>query len=213
MDEEADVIAMTKPPAEWARAADPPRIDDDAASPWLVDDLGSRFVAGDDAALRDVYDVHGSLIYSICRRTVGPDRAADVTQEVFISAWRSRDRFDPRRGTMAGWLVGIAKHRCVDALRKDGRRPSVVGIEDDIGTDVADDDAIDSATRVIDRMLLAECLTELSDRARRCVELAFLHDLTHGEIADRTGVPLGTVKSDIRRGLAHLRRHLEASNA
>lgn len=174
----------------------------------LVDDLESDFRFGGDRALRAAYEEHGALVYSVCRRTVGEAMAADVTQEVFISAWRSRHRFDSERGSLAGWLVGIAKHRCVDALRRSGRRPAFTGADDAVFDAGADDE---STHRVIDRMLLAEALDELSDRARRSVELAYLGDLSHVEIAEITGQPLGTVKSDIRRGLARLRRHLEGS--
>lgn len=177
----------------------------------VVDDVESAFEAGDADALKAVYDAHGSLVYTFCARTVGVDLAADVTQEVFISAWRSRHRFDSERGSLAGWLMGIAKHRCIDALRRAGRRPQVSDVEvEDAGTETRGragrSDAVD---QMADRMLLAEALGELSDRARRNVELAFFSELTHHEIAHETGQPIGTVKSDIRRGLARLRRHLE----
>jgi RNA polymerase sigma-70 factor (ECF subfamily) len=181
----------------------------------LVDDLESEFRAGSDHALRAAYEAHGSLVYSCCVRTVGEAMAADVTQEVFISAWRSRHRFDAERGSLAGWLIGITKHRCVDALRHAGRRPAFVGSEDDIASDpppVHGGDDGEAIRLVIDRMLLADALDELSDRARRSVELVYFEDLSHPEVAAVTGHPLGTVKSDIRRGLARLRRHLEASH-
>src|SRR4051812_1051006 len=69
----------------------------------------ARWAAGDDDAFRDVYELCGSLVYSFCKRTLGPENAADATQEVFLAAWRSRDRYRPESGSLAGWLTGIAR--------------------------------------------------------------------------------------------------------
>lgn len=169
------------------------------------DEMVTGFVAGDEAALKAVYDHHQRLVHSFCRRTVGVDRAADVTQEVFLAAWRSRTRFDASAGSLTGWIMGIARFKAVDALRADSRRPST-----------ADDELVADLTTTADRMddlalrmLLADSLQQLPERARKMVELAFFDDMTHAEIAEWTGQPLGTVKSDIRRGLERLRRHLE----
>ncbi len=174
--------------------------------PDAGDVLAERFAAGDRDAFREVYEAHQALVYTYCRRALGPDRAADVTQEVFVSAWRSAARFRSEAGTLAGWLLGIARYRIIDALRAEGRRPPL-----------ADDDAVielrpvedDRLTRLAERLLLSDALTSLAPRARAVVELAFFDDLTHAEIAERTQLPLGTVKSDIRRGLARLREHVE----
>jgi RNA polymerase sigma-70 factor (ECF subfamily) len=167
---------------------------------------GFRF--GDERALRAMYDEHGPLVYTYCARTVGSNRAADVTQDVFISAWRSRERFDPERGSFAGWLMTIAKRRCVDALRHSGRRP-------EFATDTAGENGLSltssdvkTVERIADRMLLDEIISSLPGRARRAVELAFFEQMTHPEIAASTGQPLGTVKSDIRRALLAMRDQL-----
>jgi len=166
------------------------------------------FLSGSEDGLRLAYDQHGALIFSFCRRAL-PESAADITQEVFLAAWKSRQRFDPTRAPLPAWLIGIAKNKIVDALRKSGRQ--VPRIDDHTGDRVASvGGAIADLDSLGDRMLLAEALSQLSDRARRVVELAFYEDLTHPQIADRTGLPLGTVKSDIRRGLQRLRRYLEA---
>jgi RNA polymerase sigma factor (sigma-70 family) len=165
------------------------------------------FVRGDEHALRAAYDAHGSLIYSFCRRAVPDDRAMDVTQEVFVSAWRARQRFDPAKGRLAAWLMGIAKNRLIDNIRSERRH-------DDRRheAEVADMPAPADVDRVGDRMLVAEVLAELPERARTVVELAYFQDLTHAEIAERTALPLGTVKSDIRRALIRMREHLESSD-
>lgn len=176
-----------------------------AEEPTPEDPIAAAFVAGDEAALKDLYEATSRLVYSFCRRSVGTDAAADVTQEVYVAAWRSRERFRPESGTLTGWLMGIAKYKVIDALRASGRRPQT-----DDGAEPEDHGAPEEGIEAMSqRMLIAEALSELPDRARQAVELAFWSDLTHTEISERTGVPLGTVKSDIRRGLDRLRRHLE----
>lgn len=172
----------------------------------MIDEV-SGFRCGDDEALRVLYEEHGALIYSYCHRVVGANLAADVTQEVFISAWRSRENYDSKRGSFAAWLMTIAKRRCVDALRRSGRRPEFAADTAEGGTEPATEDVV-ALERIADRMLLDEVISQLPGRARRAVELAFFDQLTHPEIAATTGSPLGTVKSDIRRALAAMRKQL-----
>ncbi len=155
--------------------------------------------------LRRAYDEHGPLVYGICRKALDEHTANDVTQEVFISAWRARNRFDPSKGTVAAWLVGITKRRIIDQLRAEGRHVDRRAATDERPDQVADADV----QRTVDRMVVAEALRALPERTRDAVLLAFVHELTHHEIAERTGTPLGTVKSDIRRGLQRIKEHLE----
>lgn len=172
--------------------------------------LSLRFAAGDPRALEAVYGEHGALVHSFCRRSLDPARAADATQDVFLAAWRSRERYRPEAGTLAGWLLGIARFKVIDILRADGRQPSLVAEPNSAGGEQVFDRSVDEAgvTGVAERMLVAEALEGLSERAREMVRLSFFEDLTHAQIAERTDVPLGTVKSDIRRGLEQMRRHL-----
>ena len=171
--------------------------------------LPLRFAAGDAGALEEVYAEHGTLVHSFCRRSLDPARAADATQDVFLAAWRSRERYRPEAGTLAGWLLGIARFKVIDILRVDGRQPALVADPQNGGDHVFDRTVDEAAvTNVAERMLVAEALDGLSDRAREIVRLSFFEDLTHAQIAERTDVPLGTVKSDIRRGLEQMRRHL-----
>jgi RNA polymerase sigma factor (sigma-70 family) len=172
------------------------------------DGLAVRFASGEEHALRELYDRSSRIVYSYCRRVVGADLAADVTQEVFLAAWRSRDRYRPDQGTLTGWVMGIARFKAIDAVRARARRPDPVE-----ETGQAEDAAVSDAEDLALRMLVADSLRELPERARQMVELAFFDDLTHTEIAERTGQPLGTVKSDIRRGLERMRRHMEAFDA
>lgn len=185
------------------------------AEPELVSgSLDDAFAAGR-ADLRSVYDAHSRLVYGLCRKALGADAANDVTQEVFVSAWKGRDQFDPSRGNLAQWLVGITKRRIIDHLRSEGRhanRRADVSADEitPIPTELHSESGVD---RLADHMLVVDGLAQLTDRARQVIEMAYVHDLTHQQIAERTGLPLGTIKSDIRRGLERIRNHLEPSNA
>jgi RNA polymerase sigma-70 factor (ECF subfamily) len=176
-----------------------------------ADPLGQAFAEGR-AELRSVYERHSALVYSLCRKALGTDAAGDVTQEVFVSAWRGREQFDPTRGSLAAWLVGITKRRIVDHTRREQRHSSR---RDDANPEAPFDSVPgrdDSIDRIAQRVTLAHALATLSERPRQSIELAYVHGLTHDEIAERTGVPLGTIKSDIRRGLLALRRHMEPTD-
>ncbi len=164
--------------------------------------IEQRFVAGEQGALKEIYDQHSPLVYSLCKRALGPVEAADVTQDVFLNAWRGRARFNPEKGNLAAWLVGITKNRIIDVHRARGRRPQTVSLE----VDVSEPAEVDTLAQ---QMLMREILSGLGDRQRRHVEMFFFEDLTHTQIADSTSVPLGTVKSDIRRSLHRLKEALE----
>lgn len=170
----------------------------------VIDAVEAAFARGDEDALRAAYDAYSPLVYSFCRRSLGDDRAKDVTQEVFVSAWRAQDRFDSSKGSLAGWLMGITKNRLIDNIRAEQRHANRRADAEPGDLPVESD-----AERVGDRMLVADALKSLPERSRTVIELAYLSDLTHTQIAEQTSLPLGTVKSDIRRGLASIRRHLE----
>jgi len=180
----------------------------------IVDDVESAFRHGSDDGLRLAYETHGALVHTFCRRSL-PDAAADLTQEVFLAAWRAREQFDPSRGPLQAWLIGIAKNKVIDAHRKSGRRVQTVRSSTSDGSVERAQpgaDPTETVERLANRMLLTEGLQELPERGRQVIELAFFGDLTHSEIAERTGLPLGTVKSDIRRGLTRLRSFVEAAD-
>lgn len=175
-----------------------------------ADDLDERFRSGDPGALEDAYRRYGRVVFSFCRRTVGPEMAEEATQDTFVAAWRASDRFDPDRGSLGGWLMGIARHKVTDALRSQQRaaarveRARMAAARPPAGHDVDE---------LAQRLLLADGLGGLRPDVRELVELAFYSDLTHEQIAEHTGRPLGTVKSQIRRSLHTLRRHLEGIDA
>ncbi len=172
------------------------------------DELAARFAAGEEEALRMAYDRFGSLVYSLCRRGVADSDADDITQQTFIAAWKSRNRYDPSR-PLGAWIVGIAKFKILDAQRAAGRRRDTATETMSV---VADDAPQQQLDRLADRMVLVDALGSLPAERRTVLERAFFSDLTHPQIAEELDLPLGTVKSHIRRGLASLRDHLEGAN-
>lgn len=174
-------------------------------------ELGRRFVAGEEQALAWAYERWAGQIHGMAVRAFGPGPdAEDVTQQVFVSAWTGRARFRPDQGPLPAWLVGIARHKIADGwARRDRQRREAEAAASQArqGPAVAATPGVDSAAT--DRVLLLDELERLGQPQRGIVELAFFEDLTHAQIADRTGIPLGTVKSHIRRTLERLRTRLE----
>ena len=168
--------------------------------------LTVAWLAGDDTALRQAWDRFGTLVFTYCARSLSDrDVATECMQDTFVSAWKSRAMFDPERGALAGWLLGIARYRVLDAYRAAPRVPLPASAETFDRSDTTSDDEND---RLADRLLVDDALDSLSPRARRVVELAFYSDLSQTEISRALDLPLGTVKSDMRRALQRLRTHL-----
>ena len=176
-----------------------------ADAPEPPDEVTRAFLDGDPHALRAVYDAHAALVHTFCRRALGPERAADATQEVFTEVWRNRHRFDPDQGTLRGWVMGIARFKVLGTLRHDGARPTQPLPETETERPEAAVSAPAEVDRLADRLTLAQALRVLPERTRTLIQLNFVEGLSHQEIAERTGLPLGSVKSDIRRALQRLR--------
>ncbi len=172
--------------------------------------LAAAFAEGADWALRAAYERYGGLIYRIAYRSLSaPAEAEDIAQATFVSAWRGRSTYDPGRGSFAGWLVGIARRRVIDRLRALEREQRAVEAVALVAALPRQGGLAEHADQVIDRLVIADALARLPDTQRRVLELAFYDDLTNQQIAGVTGLPLGTVKSHVRRGLAQLRRRWE----
>ena len=174
--------------------------------------LAERFRGGDETSLRELYERYGGLVHRLGLSCLGAHHEAeDVTQATFVAAWRGRETYDPMRGTLAGWLLGIARRQVVDRLRvlrrEEGAAAAAVR---EAGVGYSEEPVPE---RVLDRLVVADELRQLTDEQRRVVELAFFDDLTHVQIAGVTGLPLGTVKSHLRRGLARLRTRWEVDGA
>lgn len=171
------------------------------ASPEGDRDIAADWVAGRADALERAYRRWGGLVHGLARKAVGVDDADDVTQQVFVSAWRGRETYDPGAGPLGAWLVGITRRRIADLLRTRHRHV-------EIATDQAslpERDGVLPGMDSDDLLAIYEELERIGDPQRRIILLAYVHDLTQREIAERLDLPLGTVKTHTNRTLARLR--------
>ncbi|MBX9741553.1 MAG: sigma-70 family RNA polymerase sigma factor [Beijerinckiaceae bacterium] len=165
----------------------------------------------DREAFTRLFDYFGPRLNAYLIR-LGCDRASaeEITQDVMVSLWRKAHLFEPAKSSLATWLYRIARNRRIDILRRD--RVDFVD-PDDFALDVADESTVD-AERLVDAQsrddVLRGAMAGLPDEQLALVKLAFFESLSHSEIAEKTGLPLGTVKSRIRLAFTRLRRALEA---
>ena len=177
-------------------------------------EIGRRFASGDEQALALAYQRWAGQVHGMAVRAFGPGPdAEDVTQQTFVSAWTGRAGYRPEKGPLPAWLVGVCRHKIADtwARRDRQRREAEAAISDAQAGRAPVTTGVDTA--VADRLLVLDELDRLGQPQRGIIELAFFEDLTHAQIADRTGIPLGTVKSHIRRTLERLRTRLEVDGA
>lgn len=173
-----------------------------------------RLAGGDLGALDRLYEHYGAMAFSIAYRITGDRTAAeDVVQEAFLGAWRNAARYVDARGTVRTWLLSIVHHRAIDAVRR--RRPTTELPETEAGLpeSLTMPDTWAEVSRRLDREDVLSALGQISDVQREAVELAYFGGLTQTEIAERTGVPLGTVKGRLRLGLQGMRAALAAAEA
>lgn len=172
-------------------------------------ELNARFVAGDDSALAEIYRRWSPVVFTLALRSLG-DRsdAEDVTQRVFVSAWTSRASFDSRKAKLSTWLIAITRRRIADMHES---RAKVRALQAELQRTTRPDDLMHEPPDLAETLLVANEIRTLEPDAQVVVRLAFFDDLTHEQIATRLGMPLGTVKSHIRRSLARMRDRLEVT--
>ena len=169
-------------------------------------DAVAQMAAGDTDGLTALYDRHGRLVYSLALRVLRDSGdAEDVTQEVFVQAWRQAERFDDTRGSVTAWLLMVARARAIDLLRRRRVRPQPA--DEPVASEPSDrgpgqDLQLEWAERAD---AVRSALQSLPLVQRLAIELAFFEGLTHNEIAEQLEIPLGTVKTRVRQGLLRLR--------
>jgi RNA polymerase sigma factor (sigma-70 family) len=163
----------------------------------------------DRVAFRDVYRLTSAKLFGICLRICGERQAAeDVLHEVYLTVWKRAGAFEPARASAITWLATIARNRAIDWRRAQGKRVSVP-IEEALpipDTAPLASEAMEASERAY---RLRECLEELDARPRDAIRTAFFDGLSYSELSEAAAVPLGTIKSWVRRGLIKLRDCLE----
>jgi RNA polymerase sigma-70 factor (ECF subfamily) len=183
---------------------------DDAALLQLVQ-------GGDENALGQIYDRYGRLVYSLAFNVLGDAALAEeTTQEVFLRVWRKADTFDPRQGKVVAWLAGIARHRAIDIIRAQSKRPegnlSVWAVEDILG--LKDPEDVEEAAEAAQRQeRVRRALAGLPESQRQALAYAYFQGYSHSQIAAALNEPLGTVKTRIRLAMHKLRELLSEEMA
>ena len=169
-------------------------------------ELSLGFAQGDEACLQEVFQRLAPLIYTIaCRALDSSSDGEEITQEVFVSAWRARDNYQAEKGSLSGWLIGIMRHRIADRQRARGRDLRLVQAVTNT-TDVHVQP--ETFSTLIDRIVLTEEIGRLPPPRGSILQLAFWEGRSYPQIAEQLDLPLGTVKSHARRALRHLRTQL-----
>ena len=197
------------PPLEWTERS------------RELSQLLARAGLGERAAFATLYDKTSSHLFAVVLR-INRDRgqAEDVLQEVYVNVWRSASSFDAAQSQPLTWLTRIARNRAIDSLRRAQTQPqfennyATASEEDnDVYDDKADDapGPLDLLSQASEARALTNCMQDLSAPQRQSVALAFYDGLSHAEVAEKMGQPLGTVKSWVRRALASLKGCLESA--
>lgn len=181
-----------------------------ASHPPQPPPLLGRVAAGDAVATRECLARYGNLVWSIARRFEAAD-AEDAVQEIFLDLWKSAARFDPAIASEAAFVAMIARRRLIDRRRMRARRPTAdtpfAGDSSD-GMLAIDPNPSTSADTCVEAKQAARALEQLRPEQRQVLVLSTVGGLSHGEIAEHTGMPLGTVKAHARRGLLSIRAAL-----
>ena len=190
-----------------------PRPSSDEAREALREAM-ARLADGDASALEEIYSATRVKLFGICLRILGDRKEAeDALQDVYVNLWQRADRYDPARASPIAWLAAFARNRAIDRLRTGKVRAGAVPVEE--AAPLADDAPL-ADMLLVDAEQAAQihtCLGRLDDRTQGHIRAAFFEGQTYAQLAEAADVPLGTMKSWIRRGLQRLRACLEASEA
>jgi len=170
----------------------------------------SRVASGEEAALAELYDRFGALVFKAARQVLNSRaEAEDASQEIFVRLWKTADRFDPRRARLVTWVMLIARRHLIDKLRRKVARPEVLGLEsENEGAFVPTGGESQQPVVHEGNAALQARIQELPALQREVIERTYLHGFTLREVSEQLNAPLGTVKSALSRGLARLRERM-----
>jgi len=176
--------------------------------------LGELIGRRDPAALEELYDRHGGAVYGLARRVVADEQLAhDVVQEVFLAIWRGAATYDGSRGSLSTWLFALTHHKSVDAIRRSQRHSGRRAPEEALTTEADPAPAVDEqAISAVQGDEVRAALAALPEPQRRAVTLAYFGGYSQTEIAQLTGIPLGTVKTRTLAAMRRLRAALDETN-
>lgn len=170
----------------------------------------ARLAGGDRAALEDIYRATSVKLFGICYRILGDRKEAeDALQDVYVNLWRRADRYDPARASPISWLAVFARNRAIDRLRSGRMQREAAPIEFAAAVPDAAPLAEDLLIDAERKARVHHCLGQLDENQRDNIRAAFFDGRTYAELAEAGGVPLGTMKSWIRRGMMRLKACLE----
>lgn len=172
-----------------------------------------ELVAGNLTALDLLYDRYAHLALGLASRMLNDRQSAeDVVQESFLQVWRYARSYNPGRGSLRSWLLAIVHHRCIDALRRRATRPKTVTWKVETYDHAGPSDTWTEVEQRLTQAAVRRALLHLSVEQRETIELSYFEGYSHAQIAERLGLPLGTVKGRLRLGLQRLRGLLEVQD-
>lgn len=175
-------------------------------------ELMTRVIRQDQQALAELYDRFGGLVFSLARHVLqDAGMAEEITQDIFLKVWQQALTWDESRGKFVSWLMTMTRYTAIDRLRKEQRRPIRTSSSiDDLYDVIADTEQADESLR-LDGETLRVLMMRLPSEQTDLIQLAFFGGLSHSEIANRTGLPLGTVKTRLRLGMQKLKSMWQSS--
>ena len=195
------VVALPDPPVTWSMRKHLAHLSDEA--------LIALVARGDESALAELYDRVGRVAYGLAFRVLRDDRLAeDAVQEAFLGVWRTAAGFRPERAKASTWILTLVHRRAVDLVRREERRRADP-LDDETRDAATSESAEDSAWLGFERERVQTALKQLPDAQREVIEVAYYGGYSQSELAERLGVPLGTIKSRMFAGLARLRELLD----
>lgn len=173
--------------------------------PFNDHDTMKRIAAGDQQAFAALYDEFGSAVYSLAYRVLqNATQAEEVTQDTFLKIWQHGTTWDPAKGKLKNWLLSITHFTAIDRLRRERRQPTLHPDALEVMEDYLMSNRTDDVWQ--DRTTLEGLLRQLTPEQSQLIQLAFFKGMSHSDIAEATGIPLGTVKTRLRTGLQRLRK-------